>query len=418
MDEKIKFVCDGCSAIKESDAGPLASSLIVHCSCGGHTFHRYHCPDLDWENPDEARKIFEAWAGGRKIHFDALPNDGFVVFNKWGPFGKLFLCHDEKGDSRGLYATKDWHLYIPEKEKDLITPSVVLIGPVYTCPICGEEATVTHGEETVYETHTCGACTGAICITLVEIATYGQWYNVSKNCWREETYLDESYDASNWHTHPSVQKRWAEIGRTCRPGEEVEGKVDFSSKSPDWPDQIPSGQGPVRVDETEEEYMNRAYILNKDGVDKFRAFAERFREFAATSEPCPKNFSVIASDEPPSPAQPTQYEYTHTAKFEFENGDTVEIPAPGDGWEMTQEWKFDWPHQYVDRCLYHPTPSIGSDDLYIVFHHIEARIWLGDFHQKLFDEKARIVSQIQYRREVKPPETTEPERYQSAYEFL
>ena len=108
--------------------------------------------------------------------------------------------------------------------------------------------------------------------------------------------------------------------------------------------------------------------------------------------------------------------YTHSARFEFPNGDVEEIPEPGEGWEKVERRDCDkWNTVHVNRA--------GENGFWLheqggtlEVNHEAGRCWLYDYTQPLMCENARCLSWTKWRK--LPDEVKEEETYTSEFPLL
>ena len=92
------------------------------------------------------------------------------------------------------------------------------------------------------------------------------------------------------------------------------------------------------------------------------------------------------------------YKCTFTLKFEFYDGETLEIPPPGSDWRLDEEGSYDWPYMYTtcarkenSKCWeLGGKSSRGSASLEV--WHKEGQMFLHDCAARILKEEARIVS--------------------------
>ncbi len=100
------------------------------------------------------------------------------------------------------------------------------------------------------------------------------------------------------------------------------------------------------------------------------------------------------------PLTPTP-QHTHTATFEFKDGHRVEVPEPGEGWEVSsREDAPAYPHIYVDSSddtWFRSHRWINGDACFDIDHEA-GRCWLFDMGRQIEEGHARIVSVTRWRR--------------------
>jgi len=119
----------------------------------------------------------------------------------------------------------------------------------------------------------------------------------------------------------------------------------------------------------------------------------------------------------------TKNDVTQTARFQFEDGSEVEIPAPGHDWILDgYPVRLDWPHDYVRAAFIEGERdmtgefTIESDHNDIDIDHLEGRVWFADFVQRLNEGNPRVLWVQDWI--FIGVETEDVEEYKKTFEFL
>lgn len=100
--------------------------------------------------------------------------------------------------------------------------------------------------------------------------------------------------------------------------------------------------------------------------------------------------------------------YTTSAKFQFKNGEIVEVPDPGEGWEFVRGDNDMWPHEW---CHYVVTPfnkkdgngsfyvPCSSTSFYRKVTHESGKVILLEYEGRIRLETARVLEWKQWKKE-------------------